>query len=562
MRQVVLLTGKFCNGKSKLAQFLGERYGFRLVDTSEYLRLEAKKRSQPEDRQSLQKLGDVLDKETGSKWVFDQVCQAEKVENSNKSFVVDNVRTADQLMHFRRQHSWKVSHVHLYARTETLIERYAKKLGKSSKDVDLEEYKKADLIKSDEDIEGFKSDADIRIFTYRTDSEDTFIRVAAHLGLLPPPNRQLVDVLVGGQFGSEGKGHIAAYLAREYDVLMRVGGPNAGHTVAGPKGKYVYCQLPSGSADTNADILIGPGATLDVPRLLKEIEDCKIDANRLYIDPQAMVIEEEDKEEEKRLVEQIGSTGSGSGAAAARRIMGRLNTEIATKLARDNDELEPYVHSTQDRLRKAFAKGQFVLLEGTQGSGLSLYHGHYPHVTSRDTNVAGCLAEAGIPPGRVRRVLMVIRPMPIRVQNPDKDRESGPLKHEVTTDEIADAAGLDRKEVYKTEHSSRTNKPRRIGWFDWERFRVACALNAPTDIVLTFADYLKAENANARRFEQLVPDTIKFIEELERVAQAPVSLINTRFPRGEEGKSDLRSVIDRRNWWVRPGRADLDKQNS
>jgi adenylosuccinate synthase len=73
-------------------------------------------------------------------------------------------------------------------------------------------------------------------------------------------------------------------------------------------------------------------------------------------------------------------------------------------------------------------------------------------------------------------------------------------------------------------------------------------LNSPTDIVLTFADYIDAENQNARRFEQLSERTIKFIEELERVGQAPVSLINTRFPRGEEDRLDLRTVIDRRSW--------------
>ena len=73
-------------------------------------------------------------------------------------------------------------------------------------------------------------------------------------------------------------------------------------------------------------------------------------------------------------------------------------------------------------------------------------------------------------------------------------------------------------------------------------------MNAPTDIALTFADYLNSDNKNARRFEQLDSDTIKFIEELERVAQAPVSLINTRFPREEDGTDDLRTVIDRRNW--------------
>jgi adenylosuccinate synthase len=103
------------------------------------------------------------------------------------------------------------------------------------------------------------------------------------------------------------------------------------------------------------------------------------------------------------------------------------------------------------------------------------------------------------------------------------------------------------------EKTSTTHRNRKVGWFEWDQFRKACALNAPTDIVLTFADYLQSTNRNARRFEQLDSDTIKFVEELERVSQAPVSLINTRFTRDPD-PSDLRSLIDRRNWTARSGR--------
>ena len=113
---------------------------------------------------------------------------------------------------------------------------------------------------------------------------------------------------------------------------------------------------------------------------------------------------------------------------------------------------------------------------------------------------------------------------------------------------IAERARLDAPALHVAEKTSTTKRKRRVGWFEWDQFRNACALNAPTDIVLTFADYLGAENKNARRFEQLNPDTIKFVEELERVSQAPVSLINTRFSREAGASADLRSLIDRRNW--------------
>jgi len=92
----------------------------------------------------------------------------------------------------------------------------------------------------------------------------------------------------------------------------------------------------------------------------------------------------------------------------------------------------------------------------------------------------------------------------------------------------------------KNERTSTTNRERRVGEFDWVLLRQAASLNAPTDIALTFADYIAAENAHARRYDQLTLDTIRFIEEVERVAAAPVSLISTRF--------DFRSIIDRRSW--------------
>jgi adenylosuccinate synthase len=362
-------------------------------------------------------------------------------------------------------------------------------------------------------------------------------------------------------------------MARDYDILVRVGGPNAGHSVSSASGVYVYHQLPSGTKDTEARVLLGPGMTLNVDRLMQEVHDCGIGPDRLFIDPQVMIIEEADLEQEKALVSSIASTGRGGGAAAARRIMGRQPGVV--RLACDIDVLKPFVGegphyrgSTTVQLEQAYRQGLSVLLEGTQGSGLSLYHGQYPYVTSRDTNVAGCLAEAGISPSRVRRILLVIRPTPIRVGNPDASpsdatatdakgasqngsgerRHSGELRHETNFEEVAKQAGLDPKEVALHEKTSTTKRDRRVGWFDWEQFRKACALNAPSDIVLTFADYLSSQNRNARRFEQLHSDTIKFIEEIERVAHAPVSLINTRFVRTDEERLDRRSVIDRRNW--------------
>jgi adenylosuccinate synthase len=299
---------------------------------------------------------------------------------------------------------------------------------------------------------------------------------------------------------------------------------------------------------------------IGVAGLMKEIGDCQVDTKRLAVDPQAMIIEDGDRTAEGVLVEEIASTGQGVGYATARRIIGRGKyanvsieshksassqtrkiEKIAVRLARDVKELKPFVRSTYEELEKAFSDGKKIFLEGTQGTGLSIYHGFYPHVTSRDTTVAGCLAEAGISPSRVRKVVMVCRTYPIRVGDaPRTGRTSGPMAQEISLAEISRRSGIPLHKLTKTERTSTTNRKRRISEFDWSLIRKAASLNAPTDIALSFVDYIDARNENARRFDQLTEKTIRFIEEVERVTTAPVSLISTRF--------HPRSIIDRRNW--------------
>ncbi|WP_192564490.1 adenylosuccinate synthetase [Pseudomonas gozinkensis] len=555
-RQIVVISGKTCSGKSGLANLLERQFGFAVVCDRRAIE-DVEWRLRMDQPDILDRRRD-LDQGTHEQWMLLETQAMCASEGDDRPLVVDHLDTLAQVLQFRQAFGANLVHVHLYASDPTLQGRYAKRIeGQTSPPA----YEDVNQLKDPDEIEALKQDADVRIYTERSDSEDTLVRVAARLHLFTPPEIRCVDVLIGGQYGSEGKGNIVAYLAREYDVMVRVGGPNAGHTVASAAGTFTYHHLPSGSREVTARLLLGPGMTIRLPGLLKEIEACGIGVDRLFIDPQATIIEDEDIETEKEghLVSTIASTGSGSGAAAARRILSRGKK---IRLARDVDELRPYVgmpgkyHGcTSDRLEEAYRNGNSILLEGTQGSGLSIFHGDYPHVTSRDTNVAGCLAEAGISPSRIRKILMVIRPMPIRVGDPDGDQghTSGTLKHPTTFDDIAKFACLEADALNAAEKTSTTHRNRKVGWFEWDQFRKACALNAPTDIVLTFADYLKSTNRNARRFEQLDSDTIKFVEELERVSQAPVSLINTRFTRDPD-PSDLRSLIDRRNWTARSGR--------
>jgi adenylosuccinate synthase len=256
-----------------------------------------------------------------------------------------------------------------------------------------------------------------------------------------------------------------------------------------------------------------------------------------------MIIEPEDKEIEADLVRDIASTGSGVGAATARRILGRSKKLVKprVRLAHEISDLKPFVRETQEVLEKAFASGKKILLEGTQGSGLSLYHGRYPHVTSRDTTVAGTLAEAGISPRHVRRIVLVCRTYPIRVGDaPETGETSGYMSQPITWQVVSERSGILLEDLNSREITSTTKRERRVGEFDWELIRRSAYLNGPTDVALTFADYVSKKNEEARRFEQLTEDTIRFINEIERVTSATVSLISTRF--------HSRSIIDRRTW--------------
>src|SRR5262249_46481885 len=137
--------------------------------------------------------------------------------------------------------------------------------------------------------------ADVVLNTKLSTIRDVVVRAATHLGFYSRAYDRTVDVIVGGQFGSEGKGHIASYLSRDYDVLVRVGGPNAGHKVYQTPNPYTHHQLPSGTLRNSlAKLLIAPGSVINAEHLLKEIAECQVAAERLAIDPHAMIITTKD----------------------------------------------------------------------------------------------------------------------------------------------------------------------------------------------------------------------------------------------------------------------------
>lgn len=536
IENIVLLSGHVSAGKTTLAELLEDRFEkITIFKTREHL---SKLKPDVElSRQAMQTLGEVYDIRTKGAWVSDGLWEfiSNSVQNEICVVIVDAVRIREQIAAIRRAFGNKVVHFHLDAPVEELKKRYKSRSHKGIKE--LPSYDEVLANTTERRVNELKKIADVVIDTKRCTKQDVMVKAASYLAFYGRENTRLVDILVGGQYGSEGKGNISAYLAPEYDVLVRVGGPNAGHKAYAEPEPLNFHHLPSGSVNApQSQLLIGPGATLFVPDLLDEIARYKIDYRRLHIDRKAMIITEEDRNSEKDIVKSIGSTGQGVGAAQVRRISRKPGK---VKLARDFKELSPFICDSCEFLERVFERGKKIFLEGTQGTSLSLYHGDYPYVTSRDTTVSGCLAEAGISPARVRRIVMVCRTYPIRVQNPPRGT-SGPMTLPISWAEVARRSEYSAHQLRKNERGSTTGRLRRVGEFEWTSLRKAVSLNAPTDIALTFVDYIGKKNEEARRFEQLAEETIRFIEEIERVARVPVSLISTRF--------DYRNIIDRRAW--------------
>ena len=491
------------------------------------------------ERRRLQIAGQRLDNLDGGTWVataLQRTIDADTVGGTPEGlFVVDSVRIPGQISAIRTAYGAEVHHIHLTATPHELRRRYEERNRQEDAEVN---YAKLKSNRTEKQIEEMAPLADIVVHTDKCSKAAVLVRATALLNLYPRSNSALVDVLIGGQYGSEGKGNIVGHIAPEYDLLVRVGGPNAGHQVYAEPTPEKYYHLPSGTGRApNARLLLGPGAVINPSRLLEEIAIHKVGAERLIIDEQAMIISKDDILEEQRLFGNISSTAQGVGIASARKMTGRSNYKNGTAsfLAKDVADLRPYIGSARKALGDAIVKGDPILLEGTQGTSLSLHHGSYPHVTTRDTTVSGCLADAGISPSSVRKIVMVCRTYPIRVGGP-----SGPMDYEVTLEYIHEQSDIPIDELRATETTTTTRRPRRIAEFDWEQFRDSVQLNGPTDIALTFVDYFGIGNRSAYRFEQLSVDTIRFVEEIERVSGRPVSLLSTDF--------GWRNVIDRRVW--------------
>jgi len=299
--------------------------------------------------------------------------------------------------------------------------------------------------------------------------------------------------VVGGQFGSEGKGSIVGKIADRYALHVRTGGPNAGHTVYHKGRRWAMQTIPCGWVNPEALLILGRGAIVSPEILLREIEMLEQAGysiyDRLYIDAYATTLTEEHHREEGGtegvLHQRIGSTGEGVGAARHARLRRDDSQPLLASDVLPKHGLEDLISDTVSLINGSIDAGYSVLLEGTQGSGLSLTHGPWPYVTTTDTNAGQLCVDAGISPLLLTDVCLVVRTFPIRVAG-----NSGPLAREITWKEVSAIA----KQPIE-ERTTVTKKVRRVGHFDPDMVERAMTLNRPTCIALTFWDYLFPQDA-------------------------------------------------------------------
>ena len=328
-------------------------------------------------------------------------------------------------------------------------------------------------------------------------------------------------VLVGGFFGDEGKGKIVSYLATHDDpsIIVRGGaGPNAGHTIQDGEKVYKVRMLPSGFLNKSARVMIGPGVVVNPDILLQEIRDFGT-AGRSFIDKNCGIIDESHRAADSKgdLKEKIGSTGSGTGPANASRAMRTL------RLAKDVDSLSGYIVDVPYEVNSALDEDKRVLVEGTQGTFLSLWHGTYPYVTSKDVTASGICADIGMGPKRVDEVMVVFKSYVTRVG-------TGPLSGELDAEES-------RRRGW-SEFGTVTGRPRRSADFDFELARRAVMLNGASQAAITKLDVRFPECAGMTKYGQLPADARAFTEEIEKKLGIPVTLLGT-------GPA-VNDVIDRR----------------
>lgn len=329
-------------------------------------------------------------------------------------------------------------------------------------------------------------------------------------------------IVVGGQYGSEGKGKVVALLANRLDApwLVRCGGPNSGHTVHIGGTGVVLRQVPSSAQPSKGTFCVAAGCAIDEAVLTRELDMLGIERMRIIVDPRAVIVTDQDREAERASLEHIASTCTGTGAAMARRMARGANV----RLAKDSCALRARcrVETLAPLVNQALDEGGHVIVEGSQGFGLSLLHGpDYPFVTSRDTTAAGFAMEVGLSPRIIDSIVMVVRTFPIRVGG-----ASGPILNEISWEEIRKLSNA--PEVVR-EYASVTKRLRRVATFDMDAVKLACLYNRPTSLAVMGLDRLDHANTGVTEIGNLTSRGRRFLSDLEDATGVPIEFVGTGF---------------------------------
>lgn len=336
---------------------------------------------------------------------------------------------------------------------------------------------------------------------------------------LPPKNL----IVTGGQYGSEGKGALCWHLAPHYPFHIRVGGPQAGHSI-NPDGQvYKFQTLPVGSMLPNTTSVLAMASVVDAEQMAMEGEWVK-ERTGAYpftlVDGRATLLEREfvTAELDGGLTQRLGSTSHGVGAARAARIMRTAPRVI------DKPEALPSWAKIVDT--SAVIRSQLghtpMLVEAAQGHLLSLFSGEYPFVTSSECGPTQAFADMGLPlkAAGYFQSLSVFRTLPIRVHG-----NSGRLPNETTWEALRAEYG----QHIPTELTTVTRKVRRVGHWDDHDAMASVRTHRPDRAAITFLDYPFPADEGKTEWDELTPDAKHFVLEKEEILATKVAYIGTSF---------------------------------
>jgi adenylosuccinate synthase len=325
----------------------------------------------------------------------------------------------------------------------------------------------------------------------------------------------MITVVVGGQYGGEGKGKVSAYLAYRdgIEIACRCGGPNSSHTVVWNGKTYRLRMMPTAAViNPRIDVYFGAGTLIHIPTLRSEIQEIGYSGN-IFIDKRAGIITDEIVNQQRAdgNYAAIGSTLTGTGYASAMRCLRTL------RLAGKFPELQDWVCDLTPHLMKAVGKGRKILVEGHQGYGLSNYHGDYPFTSSRDSTAASMLAELGLGPiQKSLKIVLVAKMFPTR-------NHQGELCEEIPLSE-ADSMGI---REYGGGSFGLGDRRRRVGLIDLGLLARAVFANSASEIALTGIDYLYHELRGKIEVKEVHSEAMKIIDGFKKKTGAKVNYLST-----------------------------------